>query len=294
MTRKTTEVGTSTRTRVAAAAYLFLVLDTILLLLLVWAAYLRHIGWDWVGGLNDPLGGLVPLVVPWGGALGGVCASLFGVGEHGRDWDVTFNPWHFVRLPLGAATGTVAFLVVVVVLKTVGIGDAAGTAGTGTVPGAVDAAEAIESLPMTPGALGLYLIIAFVAGFQNKYFIDLLKKVAEVVFANGDVPKDGLSVTVTPDEIDFGEVEGGTRTAIVSVEVAGAKDLELSSDWYNHLAAPFSAQANSVKDALGQTHREIEVTYAAAPAPGEHVDRLVVTVGHVVREVRLRALTKER
>jgi len=114
----------------------------------------------------SPLGGLVPLLVPWAGALGGATISLVGTAKHAGDWETKWNLWHFLRPVLGAISGTVAFIIVVIVLRTAG--------------GLQDEAT---SVPSTFWADGLFLVIAFIVGFRDRMFLMLIARVADVILA---------------------------------------------------------------------------------------------------------------
>src|SRR6266496_710477 len=55
---------------------------TVLAVLLLGRLY----GWFRLDTLPDPVGGMVPLVVPWAGALGGLGISFVGLVRHVGDW----------------------------------------------------------------------------------------------------------------------------------------------------------------------------------------------------------------
>jgi hypothetical protein len=68
--------------------------------------------------------GRVPVEAPWLGAVGGLLASLGGVTyyNHGR-WQWQFNYWHPVKPLMGAASGAVASVLVIVLVRTATGGD---------------------------------------------------------------------------------------------------------------------------------------------------------------------------
>lgn len=109
----------------------------------------------------DPAGP-IPLGVVWWGALGGVSISLTGIFRHPRDWDETYNWWHVARPLLGAAMGTVGYLVFVVVAQ------AASTEG----------AEAGSSSPV-------FYLVGFLLGYREQVFRDVLRKAVDVLIAPG-------------------------------------------------------------------------------------------------------------
>src|SRR3954462_8607766 len=106
--------------RSAKEAKVFAALDIGWLVILLALLILYWRDWWLLSELTDPLGGLMPLIVPWAGALGGVTVSLMGTARHSRDWDGQWNLWHALRPFLGAVAGTVAFLIVVIVLRLAG------------------------------------------------------------------------------------------------------------------------------------------------------------------------------
>jgi hypothetical protein len=108
--------------------------------------------------VHDPAGP-VPLAVPWWGALGGIMISLSAIFKHPRDWDDDFNRWHVTRPVLGAAMGTIGFLILFVVLRSTGA-DVPRTATT-------------------------YDVVAFLIGYREEIFRTLLKRAADVLLSTG-------------------------------------------------------------------------------------------------------------
>lgn len=117
---------------------------------------------------KDPIGGLVPMLAPWAGCLGGVTISIVGVAKHlsAKDWGSEWFGWHLARPVLGAVSGTIAFVIVIVVLRTAGGLDSDST-----------------TVPSDFLSRGLFLVIGFVAGFRDRMFLNLIAKVADVLFA---------------------------------------------------------------------------------------------------------------
>jgi len=107
--------------------------------------------------------GPAPLAVPWWGALGGVTISLTGIFRNARRWDSSYNGWHIARPALGAVVGTVGYLVFIVVVRATG-----STVGTS----AVDSRAAFD-------------LIAFLVGYREDIFRELLKRATDVLFATG-------------------------------------------------------------------------------------------------------------
>lgn len=143
---------------------------SLLLLLFCARSDAWSLGFDWEDKLEarDPLGGLVPMVIPWAGALGGATISMVGLAKHWArgDWDSRWFPWHILRPLLGAISGTIAFVILIVVLRTAGGLDPDST-----------------SLPDDLLSRGLFLVLAFVVGFRDRMFLNLVSRVVDVLLA---------------------------------------------------------------------------------------------------------------
>src|SRR5207249_368955 len=66
------------------------------------------------------VGGILPIAVPWFGALGAVTISLEGVFLWNNQWDRKYNYWHIGRPLFGAVLGIVAFFLFVVIVSASG------------------------------------------------------------------------------------------------------------------------------------------------------------------------------
>jgi hypothetical protein len=53
---------------------------------LIFLLLCRAYGWLWIDRLPAVIGGVMPLVVPWAGALGGLSISIVGVSRNFRKW----------------------------------------------------------------------------------------------------------------------------------------------------------------------------------------------------------------
>ena len=113
---------------------------------------------------------VVPLWVPWAGALGGSTISLVGVAGNSNEWDgPRYAYWHLARPVLGMITGTVAVLVLLFVLKGI---------APGVIPEAGDEYDA--------GGVAVMFVIAFVVGYREETFRELVKRVVDVLLGPGD------------------------------------------------------------------------------------------------------------
>ncbi len=115
----------------------------------------------------DPAGP-VPLAVPWWGALGGVTISLTGIFRNAGNWQPRYELWHIARPFLGAVVGSVAYLIFIVIIRS-----------TGTIPSSRSAAS---------GAV--FDLVAFLVGYREEVFRELLKRASDSLFAPARRDKD--------------------------------------------------------------------------------------------------------
>jgi Fibronectin type III domain len=107
----------------------------------------------------------VPISVPWFGALGAVLIGLYGIFDHShKDWLRGLNKWHIARPFTGAALGTVGFILFTAVIRAAGV-----------------------QPPEQDNAVGklLYFAVAFVVGFREETFRELIKRVADLIIGPG-------------------------------------------------------------------------------------------------------------
>jgi hypothetical protein len=141
--------------------WLFILEAVYLLVLLV--VFVSYIEWS---GFNDSLpetvGGL-PVGVPWFGAVGGVLISLTGIFLHARDWDMTYTWWHVARPLIGAVVGSIGCLILVVVVEA-------------------------TSTNRTHTNASVYYLAAFLVGYREETFRELIKRATDVIFGAGRSP----------------------------------------------------------------------------------------------------------
>jgi len=142
--------------------------------------------------------GPIPTGVPWFGALGAVMISLWGLTEHRADWDPSWKYWHWSRPFVGASFAVVSVLIF-----------KAGILAVGSTPS--------QSQGVAPNLL--YYVIAFVVGYREETFRDLLKKVADVILGPGST---STAPTITALDPATGPVSGGTRVIISGSGFTGA------------------------------------------------------------------------
>jgi hypothetical protein len=153
--------------------YLFpLELSYLLILNAVALLYALHAPPLVIGGVSiPPLRDLlpptvagVPISIPWFGALGAVLIGLYGIFDHShRDWQRGLNTWHVARPFTGAALGTVGYILFASVIR-----------ATGITP---QPAEGVGKL--------VYFGVAFVVGFREETFRQLIKRVADLIVGPG-------------------------------------------------------------------------------------------------------------
>ena len=210
----------------------FFALAVIYLILLLLIAVGREAEFWFLDNLNDPIAGVLPLGVPWFGALGAVTLSLYGVFDHNDHWNPKWNYWHIARPLVGIILAIIAYFIFITLINSTGLtprtsatattttttssttsttlgpttttSDSPGTTdstsneGPGFVPEPADQApEAANQEPdgtaasatSTPGqtsgntsgpsALLLYYVLAFIVGFREDTFRNLIKRAAD-------------------------------------------------------------------------------------------------------------------
>jgi hypothetical protein len=147
------------------------------------------------------IGGVLPVAVPWFGALGAVTISLQGVFMWNQRWDKSYNYWHIGRPLFGAALGIVAFFAYVVLVS-----------ASGTPPKIWEA----NPTPHSRDCIVFYLV-AFLVGYREETFRELIKGVTDLIFKPGGQRSETPSVTfegpgVSGTEITLPAVAAGAQT----------------------------------------------------------------------------------
>jgi len=119
------------------------------------------------------LGGILPIAVPWFGALGAVTISLEGVFVWNSQWDRKYNYWHIGRPLFGAVLGIVAFFIFVVAV-----------AASGTPPKFLDGDMASTA---AKDAI-VYYIVAFLVGYREETFRELIKRATDLILKPAPAP----------------------------------------------------------------------------------------------------------
>jgi hypothetical protein len=185
--------------------------------------------------------GPISVAVPWFGALGAVLISLVGITQHRRDWDPSYRFWHWSRPLLGASFGSISVLMF-----------EAGILAVGSLPtsGAQDVPKNL-----------LYYLIAFVVGYREETFRDLIKRLTDILFTPG-APAGGLSATSISRQ--SGPAAGGTP-----VTVLGSGLSDTSAVRFGTTPAHFQIDGDTqltVTSPPGQTGSTVNVVIATKSA----------------------------
>jgi IPT/TIG domain-containing protein len=195
------------------------------------------------GSLHFKLGP-IPVGVVWFGALGAVLISLTGIVEHAHDWDPGFNLWHLSRPLVGAALAVVAVLIV-----------QAGVLAAGAPPSG--------SSTEIPKYL-LYYLVAFLVGYREETFRDLLKRVVDLILTPAPAP---------PAKPTINSLAPATAPA------AGGSSVKiLGSGFTSPLTVSFGSAAATFKvDSDTQISATLPSAAAAGSAAGSQVTVTVKT-----------------
>jgi hypothetical protein len=185
----------------------FFWLNLIYLSMLVVLLIARRMHWVLVDKIPDPIGGLVPIAIPWFGALGAVMISLYGVFEWNRQWDSRWNYWHAARPLVGAVFAVIAFLIFVGIINATGA-----EANTRTT-------DARNNLP--------YLVLGFIVGFREQTFRSLLQRAVDIILGPGIPGQTPSSVVVTAEK-RVAPRSTAPETLEITVANSGAADITIS------------------------------------------------------------------
>jgi hypothetical protein len=142
-----------------ARIFLYDIAMFILLVVLAWAYFYPTV---MLKNLVPPELQGVPVFAFWFGALGGIVISLKGIYDHSpRDWQMTYNLWHYGRPFSGGIAGSVTYLLLLAV--------------SGSAP-----SQAIT------------LAAAFIIGTQERRFFNFLSEVARLIVQVQGDPQDEI------------------------------------------------------------------------------------------------------
>ena len=162
---------------------------------------------------DELIGGMLPVAVPWFGAMGAVMISLQGVFCFNDKWEAKYNYWHIARPVFGAVLGIVAFYFFVLI-----------TMAAGTKPQFLTPSNNQEDR----SELIIYYVLAFLVGYREETFRELITRVTDLIFKPSGTAPASPAVTFKvdgksqPAMIDFGNVKQNTEsTKTVEIENSG-------------------------------------------------------------------------
>jgi IPT/TIG domain len=182
---------------------------------------------QWVVDPGRNFFGPVPFLVPWFGAVGAVILSLSGVFDHGAaDWDRGYCYWHWARPFVGAVASTVSVLIFQSGILAVG----------GVLPNQAST-DTTKNL--------LYYLIAFIAGYRENVFRDLIRRVADVILTPGQQGAPPKITSVQPPQAPHGQqatitISGAGFTGTTAVKL-GDQNLQFAADSDSQLTATIPA-----------------------------------------------------
>jgi len=194
--------------------------------------------------------GPVPVGVPWFGALGAVLISLTGVFEHEHDWDVSYWPWHVARPLVGVALGVVSVLILQAGVLAVGSTPIQPTPAPTPAPASTQSAPTPTPTP-TPPASGtqnptpnnkiptnlLYYLVAFLVGYREETFRELIKRLVDIILAPGNVK----TAAPTIHDANPPQAPHGTPTPVT---ITGSGFTDTQSVKFGNSAAQFTVNGD--------------------------------------------------
>lgn len=165
------------------------------------------------------LGGILPIAVPWFGALGAVTISLEGVFMWNKQWDEKYNYWHIGRPLFGAVLGIVAFFFYVLLIKASGSEIAFLNDGT----------KGSE-----PKDLIIFYMVAFLVGYREETFRELIKRVTDLIL------KPQTQTALSPIVL-FKNTTGATLSEVILQPTPATTSSQLTIEVHNTGDAPLTA-----------------------------------------------------
>lgn len=219
----------------------FFVLALVYLMVLLLLAVGREAGIWFLDDLHDPIAGVLPLGVPWFGALGAVTLSLYGVFDHNDHWDPKWNYWYIARPLVGIILAIIAYFIFITLINSTGLTprtSAATTSTSTTTSTTFEPTTTVNPTTSIPGQAGgnatgpstllVYYVLAFIVGFREDTFRSLIKRAADVLLGPGDSGPPPAGITINPSPVQFENAPtGAIQMATVTVTNSGTGDLKI-------------------------------------------------------------------
>jgi hypothetical protein len=267
---------------------ILLLTDIVLLLTLAMLLLARFFHWFGIDQLPSVIDGVVPLIVPWAGALGGVSISIVGLANHWTKWGATsvaketaprpdldqrlhFNPWHLTRPWIGAIFGTFGALIVVLVTKVIGA----------TTSGAVD---------VSPTGAATLATISFVIGYREITFRLLIERVVDTILGPGSTNNTTALFELTPTTLDFKNQDRNSVTDLsVTLKNVGNSALRPSAPkLISQNDAAFSLGTASIGALAVGASEKIVVHFSPTDAKATSIGELSITINGTTKTVPLK------
>jgi hypothetical protein len=163
--------------------------------------------------IDAPVGGIMPIAVPWFGALGAVMISMQGVFFNNEGWKSKFNYWHVARPLTGGIMGSVAFFLLLL------INTASGTTPPFLSEGDGDSSNGVNGMIV-------YWVLAFLVGYREETFRELITRVTDLILRpSGDGEAAAPAVIFKVDGTKKAEIDCGAAGVIVEVQNSGRAPL---------------------------------------------------------------------
>jgi IPT/TIG domain len=149
--------------------------------------------------------GPMPAGVPWFGAVGAVIISLSGAFDHRKDWDPSWNLWHFARPLIGVTLAIISWLIFQAGILS--IGDKTTTASSNI----------------------LFFLIAFIVGYREDVFRELIKRVADVILTPGGASSTSGSPVIRQINPPTGHAAGNEPVTITGSGLSGTTSVQFGA-----------------------------------------------------------------
>jgi hypothetical protein len=189
------------------------------------------------------IAGILPIAVPWFGALGAVTISLEGVFTWSESrWNPDYNYWHCGRPVFGAVLGAISFYLFVLIIMS-----------AGTTPKFLDATPTGAAQAVPPKDFIIYYVVAFLVGYREETFRELIRRVTDLIL------KPGAPAAATSPQITFKQ-SGIAQTEIKFVDTKANSTSALTIEIVNSGGASVSSPVLTVKEADAASKDVFKIT----------------------------------